>query len=99
VASVAQNPFFGQIILDLQAEPSVTHDLAWKTVGPLRLTETYYRHGGHGLTVLPSHYFIPEHFSGQRYEGGGLVFARQEWASTRGGYDTLYRKQLQEAVA
>ena len=48
MASVPQNPFFGQIILDLQAEPSVTHDLAWKTVGPLRLTETYYRHGGHG---------------------------------------------------
>jgi hypothetical protein len=46
--------------------------------------------------VLPSHYFIPEHFSGQRYEGSGLIFARQEWASTRGSYDTLFRKNLQE---
>lgn len=99
VASVPENPFFGQIILDLKTEPTVTHDMAWKTVGPMRLTDAYYRYGGHGLTVLPSHYFIPEHFSGQRYEGGGLVFAHQEWASTRHSYDTLHRKNLQEALA
>lgn len=99
VASVPENPFFGQIVLDIQAESSVTDDMAWKTVGPLRLTQTYFRYGGAGLTVHPSHYFIPEHFSGQRYEGAGLVIARQEWASTRGSYDTLHRRILQEAIA
>lgn len=89
VASVPENPFFGQIIQDLQAEPSVVHDLAWKTVGPLRLTEAHRRYQYTGLTILPSHYFIPEHFSGIRYAGPGPIYAEQHWGSTRRSYDQL----------
>jgi hypothetical protein len=51
------------------------------------------------MTVWPSHFFIPEHFSGLRYEGSGHVFARQEWASTRRSYDALHRKSFAEALA
>ncbi len=94
VGSVAENPFFGQIILDLQAKPTVTDDMAWKTVGPMALSEAYYKYKYANLTILPSHFFIPEHFSGSRYEGPGPVFAHQEWGSTRKSYDTLYQKVL-----
>ena len=90
VACQAGNPLIGQIINDIHAEPSVTHDLAWKTVGPARLTLTYLRHRYMDLTVLPSHYFIPEHFTGLRYEGRGPVYARQFWGSTRRIYETLH---------
>lgn len=98
VASIPENPFIGQIVLDIKSAESVVHDKAWKTVGPVRLTENFYRYRGSNMTVHPSHYFIPEHFSGQRYEGHGLVFARQEWATTLAGYETLHRKNLETAA-
>lgn len=89
VATVPGNPFFGQIIKDIQAEPSVVHDMAWRTVGPLRLTEAHRKYRYTGLSVLPSHYFIPEHFTGLKYSGPGIVYAHQHWASTRRSYDLL----------
>lgn len=94
VASVPENPFFGQIIQDINAEDSVIDDMAWKTVGPLRLTTAYYKYRYGNLTIWPSHFFIPQHFAGQSYEGGGRVFATQEWASTRRTYDTLYQRTI-----
>lgn len=94
IGTVAENPFFGQIILDIQAEPTVTHDMAWQTVGPLRLTTSYFKYRYTGLSIFPSHFFIPDHYSGCRYEGTGIVYARQEWASTRKSYDSLHLKQV-----
>lgn len=91
VATVPQNPFFGQIILDIQASESVVTEMAWQTVGPLRLTNAHRRYGYTGLSLLPSHYFIPEHFSGVSYAGPGIVYARQHWASTRRSYHELHK--------
>lgn len=90
LASVKENPFIGQIILDIKAEPSVVHDMAWKTVGPIRLTTTYLNLKYANLTVFPSHFFIPKHFSGAEYTGSGPIFAKQLWGSTVGSYDTLH---------
>ncbi|CAJ0869908.1 glycosyltransferase [Ralstonia flatus] len=88
------NPFVQQIVLDIHNEPSVVHDMAWKTVGPLRLTESYRRYQYHSLRILPSHFFIPEHFSGVKYSGPGPVYANQMWASTKRSYDSLYQQQF-----
>lgn len=52
VATVPENPFFGQIIQDIHAEPTVINDMAWKTVGPLRLTTAYHRYRYTGLEHL-----------------------------------------------
>ena len=87
--SVAGNPFVKQIIDDIAAEPSVTHDTAWKTVGPLRLTEAYRTYGYSKLRIYPSHYFIPKHFSGAAYDGSDPVYAHQLWGSTRASYDEI----------
>ena len=94
VGTVPENPFFGQIILDLQAKATVIDKMAWETVGPMALTEAYFKYKYTGLTILPSHFFIPEHFTGLRYQGSGPVFARQEWASTRRSYDQLHLKDV-----
>ena len=99
VGSVPANPFFGQIVLDIEQADSVTGDLAWRTVGPLRLTSAHRQHRYDRLTILPSHFFIPEHFTGLRYEGSGPVYALQEWASTRRSYDTLHRRDFSAAIA
>lgn len=92
--SIPGNPFLGQIVLDIKAESSVVNDRAWKTVGPQRLTESYRRYAYHALKILPSHTFIPEHFSGLKYDGNGTVYARQMWGSTLRAYDSLHKQRF-----
>lgn len=85
MGSIKNSPFFGQIIKDIALTDSVVKDLAWKTVGPLRLTEAWKKYH-YPLTIYPSHYFLPNHFSGEPYKGAGPVFADQVWGSTRNAY-------------
>ncbi len=94
LASVAENPFFGQMIIDLQNKDTVVDRMAWQSVGPQFLTDSYHKYQYTGLTLWPSHLFIPQHFTGVKHSGGGLVFADQEWASTRRTYDQLHRKNV-----
>lgn len=98
VGSVPENPFIGQIVLDILAEPTVVDRPAWETVGPLRLTEAYRRYRYHALHILPSHYFIPEHFTGLVYDGPGPVYARQFWGSTTKSYGELHQKNFSAAA-
>jgi mannosyltransferase OCH1-like enzyme len=93
-ASVARNPFIGQMIIDIHNESTVVNDQAWVTTGPVRLTNAYRRYQYHSLRIYPSHYFIPEHHTGLRYNGPGPIFANQHWGSTKHSYDTLHLKQF-----
>lgn len=90
LGSVPKAIFFGQIIEDIKSEPTVIDKMAWETVGPLRVTMAW-RKLNYPLTIYPSHYFIPSHFSGIEYEGSGQVFATQLWGSTRKIYDHIYK--------
>jgi len=94
VASIPQNPFYGQIVLDIKATPTVVGPMAWQTVGPQRLTDSYRKYQYTNLTILPSHFFIPRHFTGIAYSGGGTVYAKQEWASTLHTYDELHLQEF-----
>lgn len=94
VASVKENPFFGQMILDLENAPCVDDRMAWQSVGPLFLTECHRLHQYAGLTIWPSHLFIPQHFSGAEYSGGTAPFASQAWGSTLKCYDELYQRKV-----
>jgi mannosyltransferase OCH1-like enzyme len=85
------NAFVEQIIRDIAADESVTHDMAWKTVGPQRLTESYRKYGYSKLRIYPSHYFIPQHFTGLTYDGSDPVYAHQLWGSTRRAYDEIHK--------
>lgn len=93
----AGNAFVNQIMIDIHNEQSVIHDMAWKTVGPQRLTDAYRRYQYFALRILPSHYFIPEHFSGLIYNGPGPVYANQLWGSTRKSYHELYLQRFDAA--
>lgn len=94
VACHPGDPFVGQIVRDIHAAPTVCDAMAWQTVGPQRITDAHRRYRYAGLTILPSHYFIPEHFTGQAYAGRGPVYARQFWGSTRRSYGTLHKEAL-----
>lgn len=95
----AGNPFVEQIVRDIHAEPSVTDAMAWKTVGPQRLTESYRKYGYSKLRVYPSHYFIPRHFTGLTYDGTDPIYADQLWGSTRRAYDEIHKLDVGTSVA
>jgi len=86
----AGNPFVKQIVRDINAEPSVTHNMAWQTVGPMRLTESYRKYNYSQLRIYPSHFFIPKHFTGITYQGTDPIYADQLWGSTRHSYDKIH---------
>jgi len=87
--TVPRNPFLAKLIEDIRQKPTVVDRMAWETVGPQHLTDTWRASGYANLTILPSHFFIPRHFTGVQYTGTGPVFASQEWGSTLGTYDAL----------
>ncbi len=82
LGSVPESPFFGQLIASIHRRQTVVDANAWITTGPTPLTETWKAYQ-YPLTIYPSHYFTPNHFSGLAYEGAGQVFARQLWSTTR----------------
>jgi mannosyltransferase OCH1-like enzyme len=97
--SVAGTDFLARIIADIAAEPSVVNNLAWATVGPQRLTDSHAKYGYSALRIYPSHYFIPQHFSGLSYQGDGPVYAHQLWGSTLNGYDEIHRRDIPSPAA
>ena len=92
VAARPRDPLIKQIIDDVRATATVVDRPAWQSVGPMRLTNTY-RRSSHKRTwrLWPSHYFMPEHHSGQRYSGPDRPYADQKWATTRRLYGSLHR--------
>jgi mannosyltransferase OCH1-like enzyme len=59
----------------------------WEITGPLLLTNIVYRLK-YPMTVYPSWYFIPRHYSGVEYSGSGKIYAKQYWGTTpNSGYD------------
>lgn len=87
MGAVPEHPFMAQIIKDIHAQETVTDRMAWESVGPQRLTDTW-KETKYPVTIYPSHYFIPTHHGGTKYIGRGLVFADQLWGSTK-GYEHL----------
>lgn len=87
--TVPRNPFLARLIEGIRTQATVVDRMAWASVGPLHLTETWKGANYANLTILPSHFFIPRHFTGVEYTGSGPVFARQEWGSTLNRYDEL----------
>lgn len=62
-------------------------DVPWKSTGNLfvaRAIEEY----NPDIIIFPSHYFIPEHFTGVRYDGDGSIYARQFFGATNKLYTT-----------
>jgi glycosyltransferase involved in cell wall biosynthesis len=76
-----------QWILDKNNLQSIINNPAWTTVGPQLLTNLLPNF--EDVTVFPSFYFIPIHYSGIRYNGHGKVYAYQEWGSTKQNYDVM----------
>ena len=63
---------------------------AWASVGPALLTDFLNtQRYQHNMTIYPSHYFLPIHFTGDSYDGHKKVYAYQEWGTAKQSYDTI----------
>jgi len=69
---------------------------AWKTVGPGLLTRALTEVKNNDVVVFPSHFFLPIHHSGLRYQGHKKVYAYQEWGSTKNNYNIMNDLSLPE---
>jgi mannosyltransferase OCH1-like enzyme len=66
----------------------------WQTTGPGLLTKIYNTGFFNDLHIFPSYLFLPHHFTNNKYEGHGKIYAYQEWGSTYNSYDSLNNKKL-----
>lgn len=83
MASQAGYELFDEVIKEA-SEKSTESGSAWKTTGNCLFTDVV-KNSDYSIKVLPSHTFIPTHFSGVKYEGDGKVYATQYWGSTDAG--------------
>jgi glycosyltransferase involved in cell wall biosynthesis/mannosyltransferase OCH1-like enzyme len=99
VYSQPGNALIQKVIKDIQDLPDVTGKLAWQLTGPQRLTDTVRAMAYSGITVYPSHYFMPEHFTGMKYGGSGPIFAKQLWGTARPElYESLAKRNVTDLV-
>ena len=62
---------------------------AWQTVGPGMVTRLINSGSYDDVTIFPSYYFLPIHFTGVAYNGHNKVYAHQEWGSTKQHYEIM----------
>ncbi|AIR61174.1 glycosyltransferase [Cedecea neteri] len=89
LAAEPQSALMAELVMGLAKKTTVLDDLPWIVTGPKYLSDTLSRLAYANITYWPSHYFIPEHFTGQRYLGHGHVFSNQIWGTTKGMNDRL----------
>ena len=71
-----------------------TRKRAWFNVGPGLMTRVCEAFGFKDVVIYPSHYFLPIHYTGLKYEGHEKVYAYQEWGSTKQNYDIMNNVKL-----
>lgn len=81
-ASVPNHPILHELMKVIRNTKNILDDEAWIKTGPKIFTEAIQMlRCAHELTLWPSHYFIPEHYTGTQYTGHGHVFCRHFWGS------------------
>lgn len=71
--------FAKQLIDTLHAKDVL--GVPWKYTGNRFMKEMIEKHQPN-IKIFPSHYFIPEHFTGEAYKGKDKIYARHYFAST-----------------
>ena len=92
MGAIKKHPFIKSVIDDIFNDKNIFDDMAWKKVGPLRLTKTYKARCRNCMTIYPSHYFYPYHYTGIKYSGNGIIFSDQAWCSAIGSTENNYKK-------
>ena len=83
LASMKGGLFAAELIEGLRQKETVGEP--WITTGNKYMGEMYLK-TKQNVKIFPSHYFNPEHFTGEVYAGTDTVYARQKWGTTRNAY-------------
>lgn len=70
-----------------------TGKLPWMTTGPMLITNLF-NTGKYNIRILPSHSFLPIHYSGYSYNGHEKVYSHQEWGTTKSNYNNIYDNNI-----
>ena len=73
-----------------------TGKMAWRTVGPELLTNLLQTNLFSDVVIYPSYYFLPKHATGLQYIGHSIVYAYQEWGSTKQNYEIMNSIELED---
>jgi mannosyltransferase OCH1-like enzyme len=71
--------------------PFDTSRQAWRITGSELLTSLVFEKRYSAITIYPSYYFIPKHYTGRVYKGLGTTYGTQLWGSTLGSQFYGYR--------
>ena len=92
MACIPKNRLMELIIERLRNTPTValhkTAKMAWQTTGPELFTAVVKEHQ-YPIKIYPSHYFIPVHYSGVRYQGNDRPYVTHLWGSAFGNYNKM----------
>ena len=72
-----------------EASISIVQNRAWYSVGPACLTKFLNSGKYKDISIFPSYYFLPIHFTGTTYLGHKKVFAHQGWGTAYENYKTF----------
>lgn len=86
LASTPKHSFLGLLIDKLSKIPPDDLDEPWKQTGNLFVAEMIEEHEPN-IKIWPSHYFIPEHYTGRKYCGDDVIFAHQMFGETTKRYE------------
>lgn len=70
----------------------------WQTTGPVPFSRALMADQSRTATILPSHFFLPMHHSGDSYKGHGPVYACEFFAGTHDVYQAINGKSPDEVV-
>jgi GT2 family glycosyltransferase len=79
-----------------QVSRAKTGKMAWQTVGPELLTKLLQTNLFSDVVIYPSYYFLPKHATGLQYMGHSIVYAYQEWGSTKQNYEIMNTIELED---
>jgi glycosyltransferase involved in cell wall biosynthesis len=82
IGCTIKNQLIKLIIEELKERETVLNDDPWKVTGNLLLTHMIIRHNYKDMKILPSYTFLPEHYTGNKYEGEGKIYAKHIWGTT-----------------
>lgn len=88
LASEPGNPVIAKVIETLSQLDEGEWNNPWTTTGNGFLRRFFLANPRlkDQVVIFPSHYFIPEHYKGEVYQGSDRIYARQLWGSTRRTY-------------
>lgn len=75
------NPFVGELIQRISEVDPLKLSEPSTSTGNLFVARTI-RELQPKIVVFPSHYFNPDHYTGETYKGSDVIYARQLWGTT-----------------